>query len=346
MIEQELFERFIKGECSPAESEAVIRWLTSPGNEEHARIMMQRHWNRNLDTGEERDWRKLLGKTKDRIFTSEAHDIARIGGIVKNRRRTFQMAATWLFLALALSAIIFLIVHDRNARENFSEVLAVATEEVESSSGQIVLKVLPDGTKVWLNSKSKLKYPPVFEDIRAVELEGEAFFDVVEDPQRPFIVKAGELTIRVLGTAFNVKSYPGDPYIATTLVRGKVSVAHDAPSDQVEDNLELKPNEQAIFSHASELLTRSQVNASKYTSWTDGKLVFEDAPVSEVLNSLERWYGVNIHVKDDGAMSCALTARIDKEPLRETLELLKSITGVNYRISGNDVFVEGNICGQ
>jgi ferric-dicitrate binding protein FerR (iron transport regulator) len=186
----------------------------------------------------------------------------------------------------------------------------------------------------------------VFGGVRNVELEGEAFFDVVEDPQRPFVVKASELTIRVLGTAFNVKSYPGDPFIATTLVRGKVIVARETSPDKVEENLELKPNEQAVFSHSSEVLTRSQVSAAKYTSWTDGKLVFEDAPVYDVLKSLERWYGVNIHVDDDAGMSCGLTARIDKEPLRETLELLRTTTGVNYSITGNDVFIEGNICGQ
>lgn len=344
MIEQDLFERFIKGECTPEESETVIQWLTSPENKEPARLMMQRHWNRELDTADDRDWNQLLKKTKDKIFNDELHNSATEDKTLK-KTRTLQMAATWLFLALASSAIIFLLLRDSHTKENFSEALTFAKEEVESSSGQIVLKVLPDGTKVWLNSKSKLKYPPVFGDIRAVELEGEAFFDVVEDPQRPFTVDAGELTIRVLGTAFNVKSYPGDPFIATTLVRGKVIVEHDATPDKVKENLELKPNEQAIFSHASEALTRSQVEAAKYTSWTDGKLVFEDAPVYDVLNSLERWYGVIIHVEDDSSMSCALTARIDKEPLGETLELLKSITGVSYRISGNEVFIEGNICG-
>jgi transmembrane sensor len=342
-VDQHLLDKFFNGQCTEAERRVVIRWLADPANQLRARSMMEHRWDitgEDDDDATDLDVEQLLTKTKEDISTKGTSTIRAKRWVPLFMRS----AASWLVMILGTAVLLFFLYKELGWRARLTMTTAELSE-VESATGQITMKVLPDGTRVWLNTQSKLKYPPEFGATREVELQGEAFFDVAEDKRHPFIVKAAGINVRVLGTAFNVKSYPGDPAVTTTLVRGKVSIKKER--DQQDDRaIELKPNQQALFFHASKEITLTGVDAARYTSWTDGSLVFDDEPVADVFKRLERWYGVLVHVDDGVDTTCKLTARIDKESLKETLELLQSITGIRYRISGNEVFIEGNICSQ
>lgn len=338
-LTESLLNKFFHDQCTAAEEKIVIEWLLNAKNEHWAKAAMKKHWDSVDGNGPEVDIERLLMRTTSQ---RRQRDGLQVMGVPKGRRwferASLAVAASIAVIALSTVALVMVLKDTFPGGMTF----ALKNEEVRTSTGQIILKVLPDGTKVWLNAQSTLVYPSSFTDTREVTLEGEAFFDVVEDAAHPFIVHADGINIRVLGTAFNIKSYPGEPSIATTLVRGKVLIENE--SSGTGEPIALKPNQQALFSHASNGIELIQVDAKRYSAWTDGRLVFEDDRVYDVFKTLERWYGVAIHVPDEANLDCRLTARIDKETLAETLELLKSITGIHYTMTDDEVTIEGKVC--
>lgn len=343
LVDKALLDRYINNLCTEEEKQVVSDWLSDPENKLLAHEIMQKQWSELEHEHEPSfDVEKSLSKTRSR---GSDHGLAPTvrGPALRPKTQTtlyarLKLAAVWIgLLGLFLSGIMLL-----NVEKDDQQFTRRDRTKIETSSGEIVLRLLSDGTKVWLNAQSSILFPVTFsgDSVREVWLNGEAFFEVAEDKARPFIVRASGVNIRVLGTAFNVKSYEGDSTVKTTLVRGKVIVENERGDKEVE----LKPNQQAVFSHATEQITLRDVRVEKHTSWNSGVLVFEDDNVYDVITSLERWYGITIHVQDVADIECRLTARIEKESLRETLEMLRSLTDIRYIIKGNDVFIKGKIC--
>ena len=330
-VDRTLVHKFFAGQCSAAEQEAVRAWLLDPGNEIAARSYMQDIWDETSPAEGEADTGTLLTQTWQRVNLREREREHRGRGVY------WRVAAVFLGLAVVTASLFYF---SKWPIDSLNEGEGPA---LSSATGQIMMKILPDGTKVWLNAQSTLRYAETFSGLaeREVWLEGEAYFDVVEDKHHPFIVHAPEISIRVLGTAFNVKSYAGDATVETTLVRGKVELETGGRQAQ---KIELKPNQQAVFSRSSKDLALVEVETDRYTSWMSGSLVFEDSPVEDVIKALERWYGVTIHLQNKDNLQCRLTARIDRESLTETLELLKSTTGITYTIQGDQIEIAGTLC--
>jgi len=221
--------------------------------------------------------------------------------------------------------------------------LAVPSEvTAENPKGKKSLIFLEDGTKVWLNADSKLTYRESFEGSkeRRVSLEGEAFFDVAEDKIKPFIVKAADLEIKVVGTEFNVKSFEGEPNVQTTLVQGRVGIR----LAESENDIVLIENQQAVFNKEANEIKVQKVDAIGFTSWKDGTMSFKSAPVSEITVALERWYGVKLIVEDPNSMGCRFSATLQNEPISVFLDLLKETSGMAYTIKGKTVTLHGSLC--
>lgn len=219
-----------------------------------------------------------------------------------------------------------------------------ATEERVNPRGQRSVLQLTDGTRVWLNADSRLRYAKDFTTtgVREVYLEGEAFFEVAHDASKPFLVHTSGITINVLGTSFNVKSYGEDATIETTLIRGKVSINRkDNPAG---GNLVLKPNQKAIYQKETRTLNIEQVVAARSASWRNDELVFDGMPFADVITQLERWYDVKIHVQEGDNLQCLLTADLGKESLEEVLNLLVVSQQIRYTQKGNEVFIQGALC--
>lgn len=219
-------------------------------------------------------------------------------------------------------------------------------EKKVSASGEKSMVFLADGTRIWLNGDTRLSYARDFEtkDTRDVYMEGEAFFDVAHNPEKPFIVHTSALKIKVLGTSFNVKSYSNDQTIETTLVHGKVRIEQSERKGNRINDIELAPNQRAIFNKESRSINIKEVVAESTGSWRRERLVFDEERMSSVIIQMEKWYGVDIHVEDRGGLSCKLTASIEKETLDEFLKLLQLTHGVSYSISGRNVFITGSLC--
>lgn len=221
---------------------------------------------------------------------------------------------------------------------------------VHNPKGKKSVLYLPDGTKVWLNAESRLSYPESFEklSVREVELEGEAFFDVTENKAQPFIVKTSQLQVKVLGTAFNVKSYENQNTIETTLVRGLVMIElNENTSDQhPEKPIFLKENEQAVYSTVSKELSLHKIKTEPVTDWKEGKLSFVNRPFSEIERELERWYGVEIILENETSSACRFSTTIENEPINKILELFRTTSGITYEIQNNTIRINGNLCGN
>ncbi len=151
---------------------------------------------------------------------------------------------------------------------------------------------LADGTKVWMNAESELTYPTVFTSSeRRVQLKGEAFFDVAENPEMPFIVEASGKEIRVLGTSFNISAYDDDPSFQTTLVTGKVELT--AKNGHA---VTMKPGQLAEITDDNAKIALKEVDTKLYTSWREDIICFKDIEMAALMNKLERWYGIEIQI--------------------------------------------------
>ena len=218
---------------------------------------------------------------------------------------------------------------------------------------------LSDGSVVTLNSETILRYPASFSGpTREVYLNGEAFFNVTKDHTHPFIVHAGKMNIKVLGTSFNVKSYANDKNMETTLIRGAIEVTL---SDRPSDRIILKPNEKLVlnnktFNRPQPNLTTAEENTTNYaltnlthlrsndttiveTSWVNNELVFKDEAFSDLANQMERWYGIKIKFKNSDTKAYHFTGVFVKENIVEALNALKMIEPFNYKYNNETVSI-------
>jgi ferric-dicitrate binding protein FerR (iron transport regulator) len=158
---------------------------------------------------------------------------------------------------------------------------------------------LAEGTKIWLNSGSKLIYPAVFAgENRKVYLEGEGIFDVTHFKSKPFIVKTKDLQIKVLGTVFNVSAYPDDQYSSTVLARGKIEVSPNGTNFFTKKEMILSPGTMAVYNPERKILDQHQVNPENYMSWRNGYLIFESERLEQILKQLGRYYNVKMVIQD------------------------------------------------
>ena len=200
--------------------------------------------------------------------------------------------------------------------------------------------VLPDSTRVWINSESTFQYPEHFGGkTRTVHLTGEAYFEVTKDASHPFIVSTPEMNVKVLGTGFNVSAYPAGKHISATLVHGRILAYHVNASGNMENKVVLSPGERSIFKPEKGVFTVKKVDTKIYTSWKEGDLVFHDTPFSEVVKRINRWYNVDMVVNDKTIEHFDYTVNFDNDSLQSVLKLLKEMTPVRFTISGNRILV-------
>lgn len=220
--------------------------------------------------------------------------------------------------------------------------LKEALNKVIVSYGKKSMIVLSDGTKVWLNAGSQLIYPAVFvNDTREVSLVGEAFFDVTKNPEKPFVVKASDVHVQVLGTRFDVSAYPEDKVIQTVLEEGKINLKYEGNGLFKRDHVvEMTPNQMVEFDRSSRETTSSVVNVGKYVSWKDGMLEFEKVDLNKVLKQIERFYNVNIVIDDQQIGAYKLSGKLDlKNDAEDVLNVIKLTLPVNWQRKDNGDFI-------
>jgi ferric-dicitrate binding protein FerR (iron transport regulator) len=201
--------------------------------------------------------------------------------------------------------------------------------EIEAPAGQRVYLTLADGSSVWLNSRSRIRIPQTFNGkCRKVYLNGEAYFDVEENKNKPFIVETSRYSVRVFGTRVNVLNYSEMPMFETTLVEGSVEITNS----KGEKSIVLVPDEQAtmIDNH----LEKTAVNARETASWKDDLLIFDDLPFSEIIKKMELYYGVKFIVQNTQALDGIYTGKFNaKDPAERIVDVIRQTNKFNYRVS-------------
>ena len=198
---------------------------------------------------------------------------------------------------------------------------------------------LSDGTKVWLNSMSSLKYPVSFNSKnRIVVLSGEAYFEVAKDAERPFFVKIKDYTVKVLGTSFNISSYDNDEVIRTTLSEGQVEINSIKGLDK--DTFILEPNQQFSFSKIGLKAEVRNVNASQYSSWRYGRFSFDEDTLEDIFRILERWYDIDVFYDEHSVKYELFTGELPRfEDMNKILDKMEYVSEVKFRVENNIILV-------
>lgn len=196
--------------------------------------------------------------------------------------------------------------------------------------------ILSDGSRVYLNSMSKLIFPVRFTgNNREVTLEGEAFFEVAKDQSKPFIVSIRGMKVEVLGTSFNIKSYPDDSQSFTTLVEGKVKVSS---GDQLANVNYLEPNQQAVYDPAGSGIIIHEVDAVQMVQWTKGRVTFTNQTLDEIMKTLARWYDFSYQFEDEKLKSIRFEGGFNKyESIDPILDIISRTGKVKVSVKGKEI---------
>ncbi len=195
---------------------------------------------------------------------------------------------------------------------------------------------LPDGTVVWLNSESRLVYPDQFADgTRTVNLVGGAYFEVVKEEKRPFIVKAGDIDAEVLGTSFNISSYPFMDDIETALLNGSVKIS----GHSLREPVYLRPNEVFEYKKENHSSSVKTANASLYADWIKDRLTFDNRPLSDILISMRGWYNTEIECPEEFAESTYMSFTIRQENIDEILRAMSFIIPIKHQIKKDKIII-------
>lgn len=222
-------------------------------------------------------------------------------------------------------------------------------QTISNPTGQSSQVTLTDGSTIWLSAASTLRYPERFEDEqREVKLEGEAFFDIARNPDKPFIVNSKQLKTRVLGTSFNIRVFEDEEDIQVTVAKGSVMVEQNAAlaegnsleEEHVDPVAVLKPEQQLIFNKKSQTGKTQGVKSTLYTSWKDGKLIFENHSFEEIARRLERWYGVDIHFRDPDIEQIRFKITFDNNSLEHALRMLQTIEDFEFEMEDDQVWIK------
>lgn len=282
----------------------------------------------------------------------------------KRRFRLVKMYASVLALLLVVSAVgYYMYAPLKPVRFASLDKSSSSGNEIATEYGMRTTQQLPDGSRVWLNAGSKLVLHETFgQALREVTLTGEAFFDVVKNPEKPFVIHTSTIDVKVLGTQFNVKSYPTDKTTETSLIRGSVEVV---VKKRPNEKYVLKPNEKlVVLNNAPEpadvagnhplyparqpkdniiaiknLTYQKGDTADVESAWVRNKLSVKDEPFTEVAKIMERWYDVSFEFRSKKVENMYITGSFDNETLSQALEALKFSFAFNYEINDKTVIV-------
>ncbi len=249
--------------------------------------------------------------------------------LIPNIKIVFKYAAIIVFL-ISLTTIYYTNKQqfDRTETQKKLSYTSFITE-----NGQRSKVVLPDSSIVWLNSGTTLSYPSNFsEQNRKVNLNGQAFFQVYHKGNDPFSVQVNGLIVKVLGTKFDVDAYPENDKIAVVLESGKVELAHNGFKSF---NYTMKPGEKATYNIANNALTINYTDAVIYSSWKDGKLIFRNESMKNVVEKLKRWYNINIEITDEEVYNSIFSGTIQNESYEEIFRYIEIVCDVNCELIHN-----------
>lgn len=324
-----LISLYLSGRASKNERQELEQWISASSVNGKVFERLKEIWA--MCSPDE--YRRDMEQVRDRIWAAGTGKQQKVKAPV---RRTMDIPywskVAAVFLVFLAGAWLFF----HLIQENVTVPETVALVEKVNPAGQRSSHRLPDGTRVWLNAESSLKYPEKFTDsLRLVELKGEAFFEVAKDQLRPFIVEAAGIQTEALGTAFNIHAYPEDPEMKVALLEGKVRVQN---IDQVQTAV-LSPGEELLAPKDNAPFSRQPFKYDNTFGWKEGILVFDGADFASFRNTIEKWYGVKVEVKGTAPDDWDIRARYQHEALQHVLRDICFNKNIKFELQDKNVLI-------
>lgn len=328
MIRKDLIDKFYKGECTEAEVRQVLSWFK---NHQEGEKNIEALWNSYaaVENSSVHDPYKTLMAIRQRVGT-------------RNLNSQYYILKTQWCRVAAILVFAFmlplLIVTTEKPKTSYAPLVKHYITK-ENPAGRKSTIQLPDGTVVNLNAESSITFLEDFTDsIRQVSLVGEAFFDVAENRERPFIVSSAGIDTRALGTSFNVKAYEEDQHVQVVLASGTVKVTQSQEKNCEE--VILRPGEKALVGKQTNTIHKQQADLHTTLAWKDNLLVFHQASSEKVFATLERWYGVKIIFSENfSGDSWRFTGEFKDENLENVLLSISYIKEFKYQINNKAVTI-------
>jgi len=292
-------------------------------------------------------------------FQTEQTSVKKSYTIFFNRRKP--MLAAGLVVTILISAFFIFTQGQRNNQVKAEQISSVITKY-----GNKTKVSLPDGSQVWLNAGSRLDYTNsnFNQSLREVKLSGEAYFDIAHKEGKPFIVRSGNMRIRVLGTKFNVKAYPEEQNIETSLIKGSVEITI---KDRPDDKYILRPNEKLVVSNEGLTRKSATINQTKLntsgednadivalkkvdysvnenivieTAWVENKLVFHSEKFSDLAKKMERWYDIQIRFRDTDKAAYRFTGIFTTETIQQALQAMQVVHSFQFVKNDNIIYID------
>jgi transmembrane sensor len=356
---KDLFEKFVSNRISSEDRKKLFELVNKETDEAQVTAWFYKEWDQAPMKKPKADSRSSLDELKIKLnITPELEEsFSNINIDTKSKSHYLYIqlakyAAVFISAVIITSAVYYFLAFQKEA-------VPPILNEITVPVGSKTMITLSDNTKIWLNSGSKLTYFNYSDfEKREVYLEGEAFFDVTENKHKPFIVKTSDIQVKVLGTKFNVKSYPEENYIETTLITGLIEIEEISTAKEQKMNITLHPNQKATFTRTTRKLALDDVSQEKMTprpirkisiiekidpepitSWKDNKLIFNNELFKSLLPKLERWYNVDIQLEDTVINNYRYTGLFEKETVEQALDALKLATPFEYSINKNVITI-------
>jgi transmembrane sensor len=340
----DLLKKYSRGETTPEESAIVDAWyLSLQENPDDVSLLDPLE----LDFVQN----KILDRVKSQI------ELPARGTPSRTDRSKYALLKTPFKLAAAITAIAVIglgaILFNKKglpSLQNPTRYFSSSMKSTVNNTDGVRRVMLQDGTVITLKPKSSIEYPEKFTDHdRKILLKGEAFFDVTKDKNRPFIISTSELTVKVLGTSFNVMAYEGAKEISVAVKTGKVSVAksrREVAKAPATEEVILTPNQEVIYNTAKEyfskkLVSQPQIILEKPTLF---ETQYDGAPVVKILSVLEENYGIDIQYDEDALANCILTTSMAEEGLYERIQIICKAIGATYEIKDTQITITSNGC--
>lgn len=323
-LNEDIIIRYLENRCSEEDFILINNWMKE--SDENAAKLFRMEEIYHLG--------KFPADTDELVAKAERRLGRRLEQDNQQKKRVFKLRNTLRYAAAIAAVLMMAAGFAYYLSQDEKEELVIAS----AAYGQVREMILPDGTKVWLNQSSQLKYPRTFEGReRHVYLEGEAYFEVARNHERPFTVNSSAMDVRVLGTSFNIKCRPGNSIAETTLVEGEVEVKEKLDKGKIT----LSPGQKAVLNRVTGRMQVKQVDAKMEIVWHNDLIPFDKSSIFQIAAVLERFYGVKIILSPDVDSTKTYSGVLKKkDSIESVLNSLRNSIPFNYKkVDDNNIFI-------
>lgn len=325
----DIANRFLAEEtCSGQELADLKRWLSNSSSREEVESWLLENWVQSPDLESETLIETIFGQIETYEKEHRQNPVVSISGILK----VYQKIAAFLLIPVIGLGFLYWI-SGFNQPGTMTETIA--------PRGQKSQIVLADGTKVWLNSDTKIRYPGNFSKTqRDVYLEGEAFFEVTKNARQPFVVHTSLVNVKVLGTKFNLKAYSDEDHIEASLFEGKINLVLNDPSVKSQVEKEVEPSQSFVYSKINHQLAANKFPKDEINGWKNNRLIFKDDTFSNLVQKVERWYDVKVVYDEKLFNDRRLTVELyEGERLERLMEIISLTLSVDYKYEKGEIIL-------